>query len=187
MKNPKHALDWFRRKTLRPPASESTPMPSTEDTATKAGNKTEWAFDGFNLALDLAEQALDIAQVAPFVGPAAVLLHKIIDSFKEWKHTDEKRDLLAQRVADLTGDICATVLRMEETNYSHQIGRLKQDLEKYAMLVNRASEFIEHYDAQGKLPHFAQSKEKQETLDKLLHSLDLSGARFGMSQLLILY
>jgi hypothetical protein len=42
--------------------------------------------------------------------------------------------VLATYIAYLTGDICATVLRMEETNHSDQIGRLKQDLEKYSAL-----------------------------------------------------
>ncbi|KAJ6503972.1 hypothetical protein C8R45DRAFT_1186137 [Mycena sanguinolenta] len=133
MKDPKHALDWFRRKKSSPKSPASTPLSSAEDTVTKSGNKAEWVIDGFTFALDLAEQALDIAEVAPFIGPAAVLLHKIIDSYKEWKDADEKRDLLAKRVTDITGDICATVLRMQEMNQSDQIGRLKRDLETYAV------------------------------------------------------
>ncbi|KAJ6504007.1 hypothetical protein C8R45DRAFT_924327 [Mycena sanguinolenta] len=132
MKDPKHALDWFCRKKSPAKAPSSRSASSTDDTATKSGNKADWVIDGFTLALDLAEQALDIAEVAPFIGPAAALLHKIVDSYKEWKDADEKCDLLAKRVTDITGDICATVLRMQEMNHSDQIRRLKRDLETYA-------------------------------------------------------
>ncbi|KAJ6503960.1 hypothetical protein C8R45DRAFT_1070438 [Mycena sanguinolenta] len=177
MKDPKHALDWFHRKKSSAKAPSSTSASSTDDTPTKSGNKSDWVIDGFTFALDLAEQALDIAEVAPFIGPAAALIHKIIDSYKEWKDVDEKRDLLTKRVTDITGDICATVLRMQETNYSDQIGRLKQDLEKYATLVNKASEFIKHYNEQGTLTHFVGRNQMQDKLDKLQHELDLFSAR----------
>ncbi|KAJ6503940.1 hypothetical protein C8R45DRAFT_974202 [Mycena sanguinolenta] len=133
MKDPKHALDWFRRKKSSPKPPASTPLSSAEDIVTKSGNKAEWVIDGFTFALDLAEQALDIAEVAPFIGPAAVLIHKIIDSYKEWKDINEKHDLLAKRVTDITGDLCATVLRMQEMSHSDQIRRLKRDLETYAV------------------------------------------------------
>ncbi|KAJ6465757.1 hypothetical protein C8R45DRAFT_1079759 [Mycena sanguinolenta] len=183
MKDPKHALDWFLRKKSSAKAPSSTSASSADDTPTKSGNKAEWVIDGFTFALDLAEQALDIAEVAPFVGPAAVLLHKLIDSYKEWKDADGKRGLLAKRVADITGDICATVLRMQETNYSDQIGRLKQDLEKYATLMNTASKFIEDYNEQGALTHFAGRNQMQEEMDNLQYELDLFSARFGNNRL----
>ena len=82
MKDTKHALDWFRRKKPSPKLPASTPVSSVDDTPTKSGNKSDWVVDGLTFALDLAEQALDIAEVAPFIGPAAALLHKIIDSYK---------------------------------------------------------------------------------------------------------
>ncbi|KAF7349501.1 HET-domain-containing protein [Mycena sanguinolenta] len=185
MKDPKHALDWFRRKNSSPKASasESTPVLSTGDALSKSGIKSDCAIDGFVFALDLAEQALDIAEVAPFIGPAAALLHKIIDSYKGWKDVHEKHDFLVQRVADITGDICATVVRMQETNYSDQIGRLRSDLEKYAKLIDRASQFIENYDNQGTLTRFAGRSPVQEEIDKLEHELDVFSARFGNNRL----
>jgi hypothetical protein len=56
--------------------------------------------------------------------------------------TEDKHHVLAERIADLTGDICATVLRMEETNHSNLLGRLKPDLEKYASLSLDSQLFI---------------------------------------------
>ncbi|KAJ6476820.1 hypothetical protein C8R45DRAFT_365498 [Mycena sanguinolenta] len=184
MKDPKHALDWFRRKKASAKEPLATSASSTDDTPTKSGNKSDWVIDGFTFALDLAEQALDIAEVAPFIGPAAALMHKIIDSYKEWKDADEKRDLLAKRVIDITGDICATVLRMQEMNQSDQIGRLKRDLETYAVLINTASQFIKDYDDQGTLTHFAGRNQMRDKLDKLQNDLDLFGARFGNNRLM---
>ncbi|KAJ6504001.1 hypothetical protein C8R45DRAFT_575556 [Mycena sanguinolenta] len=133
MKDPKHALDWFRRKKSSAKEPVATSVSLTDDTPIKSGNKSDWVIDGFTFALDLAEQALHIAEVAPFIGPAAALIHKIINSYKEWKDIDEKRDLLAKRVTDITGDLCATVLQMQEINHSDQIGRLKRELETYAV------------------------------------------------------
>ncbi|KAF7349517.1 Pfs domain-containing protein [Mycena sanguinolenta] len=199
--SPKHALpQWLSRKKLpaKPPAPAATL--SADDTPLQSGNKSEWVINGITLALDLAKQALDIAGVAPFIGPGAELLGKIIDSYKarpgyqsswpthylffqEFKDVDEKHDLLAQRITDVTGDICATVLRMQETNYSNQIGRLKQDLEKYAKLIDTASQFIKKYDNQGSITHFLGQDPIQDEMDKLQQDLDLFGARFGNNRL----
>ncbi|KAF7349538.1 HET-domain-containing protein [Mycena sanguinolenta] len=117
------------------------------------------------------------------MGPVAELLGTIINSYKEFKDVGEKRDLLAQRITDLTGDICATVLRMQETNYSDQIGRLLPDLEKYAQLITRASRFIKEYDDQGPITHFAGRNQMQDEMDKLQQDLDLFIVRFGNNRL----
>lgn len=50
------------------------------------------------------------------------------------KSTNEKRDVLTAHIADITGDICATALRMEATDHADLVGRLKPDLNKYAAL-----------------------------------------------------
>ncbi|KAJ6476872.1 hypothetical protein C8R45DRAFT_934515 [Mycena sanguinolenta] len=138
MTDSKSALNWLRRNksaTSGKPSSDSQPSnTNSEDTALKSERRLDSLLDKVQFALDLAGKALDIAKVAPFVGPAAALLRTIIDSYKELKNTEENRDALALRIADLTGDICAAVLLMHETKYRDQIGRLKQDLEKYAML-----------------------------------------------------
>ncbi|KAF7341234.1 hypothetical protein MVEN_01858800 [Mycena venus] len=126
----KHSLlQWIQRRSKTPP---SGPTSSPDDA--KSDKKAQWAVDTFTLALDLAEQAVAIAQVTPFVAPAAALVRKIIDSYDELKSANDKHGVLSAYVADLTGDICAAVLRMQETNHSDQIGRLKQDLEKYSSL-----------------------------------------------------
>ncbi|KAF7349512.1 hypothetical protein MSAN_01741600 [Mycena sanguinolenta] len=174
MKDPKHALDWFRRKKSSAKAPASIPgTSSANDMAAKSGsgNKAEWILDGFTLALNLAEQVLNIAEAAPFIAPAAALLRKIIGLYNELKS------------ADLTGDICAIILRMQETNHSHQISRLHQDLEKYAMLINTASQLIKDYDDQGVLIHFVGRSQLQDEFNKLNLDLDLFGARFGNNRL----
>ncbi|KAJ6503930.1 hypothetical protein C8R45DRAFT_1070423, partial [Mycena sanguinolenta] len=212
------ALDWFRRKklSLKPPAS--TAATSVDDTPTKRGNTSDWVIDAFTLALELTEQALNIEQVAPFIRPAAPLLHRIIealgrdtagdsesepesvgvgvkrkrkdvkkkaaakklkkdekvDSYKDWKDVNENR-LLAQQVVDLTGDICATVLRLEETNHSDQISRLKQDFVKYTALIEKASHWLKDSCGFSAVSHTA--------INKLNQELELSGARFMTNRL----
>ncbi|KAF8189436.1 hypothetical protein K438DRAFT_1832586 [Mycena galopus ATCC 62051] len=161
-----NALDWFRRKK---------PTPGRPN--------LESVLDNVTIALGLAEQVIDIAQVAPFVAPAAALLSKIINSYKDWKRVNENRDLLAQHIVDLTGDVCATVLRMQETNYSDSIGRLRQDLEKYAILIAKASQFIKDNEVRGKLAHFANPNQTQDELDKLNRELDSFGARLRNNRL----
>ncbi|KAF8146690.1 ankyrin repeat-containing domain protein [Mycena galopus ATCC 62051] len=182
MKSTKSPLQWLHRKK-----STARNAASSLETSAKSGNTAESILDTFSLALNLAEQALDIAEVAPFIGPAAAILHKIIDSYKEFKTTGETHDALAIHIADLTGDICATVLRMQETDHSDQIGRLKQDLEKYAFLISKASHFLNNYDNHGRLAHIAGRNQLQGEMDKLNHELDSYGARFGNNRLMDLY
>jgi hypothetical protein len=80
----KHSpLQWIQRKSETPPSDDSHLIDSTgsPDDA-KSGKKRQWAVDTFTLALDLAEQALAIAEVAPVFAPAATLVRKIIDSYE---------------------------------------------------------------------------------------------------------
>ncbi|KAF7349474.1 HET-domain-containing protein [Mycena sanguinolenta] len=163
-------------KPFKPSSSNS------EDSAPKSG-RAEPLLEIVQFALDLADKALDIAQVAPFVAPAAELLRKIIDSYKELKTSEENRDALARRIADLTGDICAAVLRMQETNHSDHIGRLRQDLEKYAAIINRASELVEAYDDQSRVAHFLRRNENHAEMDQLNRDLHLFATRFGNNRL----
>ncbi|KAF7349467.1 hypothetical protein MSAN_01736900 [Mycena sanguinolenta] len=134
MTDAKNARNWFDYRKSATSGKPSKPSSSdSEDSAPKSG-RAETLLEIVQFALELVGNALDIVEVAPFVAPAAVLLRKIIDSYKELKTSEENRDALARRIADLTGDICAAVLRMQETNHSDHIGRLRQDLEKYAAL-----------------------------------------------------
>ncbi|KAF7341271.1 Pfs domain-containing protein [Mycena venus] len=181
------ALQWIRRKSTTLPDnydSHSTGPTNSPDVAKSNKKTAQWVRDTFTLALDLADQALAIAEVAPFVAPAATLLRKIIDSYEELKSANDERDVLATYIADLTGAICATVLRMEETNHSNQIGRLKQDLEKYSA---RVSEFINIYDDRGKIGRFAGRKQLAEEMDEFTRELNSFGARFANNRLVDLY
>ncbi|KAJ7245625.1 hypothetical protein B0H12DRAFT_1220682 [Mycena haematopus] len=182
------AARWFHRKestlSMKPGSNQDSSSNNPDAEAPKSGSLTaEWILQSVLLALELADQAVDIAQVAPVVGPAAALLRKIIDSYQELKSTEENHDALVQRIADITGDICAAVLRMQETNHSDQIGRLKQDLEKYATLITRASEVMKAYDSQGKLAHFSRRNERQSEMDQLNNDLDSFGIRFANNRL----
>lgn len=80
---------WIHRKGSNPiePASlppEASNHPATDNPGARAksGNIVESVLDNLTLALSLAEQAVDIAQVAPFIAPAAALLSEIIKSYK---------------------------------------------------------------------------------------------------------
>ncbi|KAF7349519.1 Ankyrin repeat protein [Mycena sanguinolenta] len=109
MENSQQALDWICRmkSSAKPPAAASTPA----DTPTKSGNQADWTVDDFKFALDLAKQALDIAEVAPSVKLAAALLLKIMESYQELKDADEK--CLARHIANLTGNISIDKLNQE--------------------------------------------------------------------------
>ncbi|KAF7349543.1 Ankyrin repeat-containing domain protein [Mycena sanguinolenta] len=169
MGNPKQALDWIHRmkSSAKPPTAASTPA----DPPIKSGNQAEWNIDDFKFALDLAKQVLDLAEVAPFVKSAAALLPKIIDSYKELKYADEK--CLARHVANITGDICAIVLRLQETDHSDQIGRLKGDLNKYEGLIQECSQSFN--DGFSEVQHKA--------IDELKQELELFHARLMLNRL----
>ncbi|KAJ6531635.1 hypothetical protein DFH09DRAFT_138077 [Mycena vulgaris] len=185
MPDPKQLFSiWIHRKGARgDPASNLPSMNDPVMAPEKSANAMESVTDNLSLALSLAEQAVAIAQVAPFIAPAAALLSEILKSYKEVKAANEKRDNLFELVSNLTGDICATILRMEATNHSDLIGRLKVDLEKYAALIKEASQFIKDYDNQGKLSRFAGRNQLGNKMDELNKELDSFGARFRNNRL----
>ncbi|KAF8184630.1 hypothetical protein K438DRAFT_1837602 [Mycena galopus ATCC 62051] len=163
-----------------PPSTSGVNVPVVPQESTSAADSVT---QNISLVLVLAEQVANIAQVAPFIAPAAALLTEILKSYKEVKSINEKRDVLAAHVANLTGGICATVLRMEATNYSELIGRLKLDLKKYAELIARASQFVNEYDSQGKLVRWAARSDLGGEIDKLNQELYSFGARFRTNRL----
>ncbi|KAF7349468.1 Zinc finger, ZZ-type [Mycena sanguinolenta] len=184
MTDAKNARNWFVHRKSATSGKPSEPSSSNSEDSALKSERTERSLEIVQFALDLADKALDIAEVAPFVKPAAVLLRKIIDSYKEVKTSEETRDALALRISELTGDICAAVLRMQETNHSDHVGRLKQDLEKYVIIITHASHFVEAYGDQSKLTHFLSRNEEQAKMDKLNHDLDSFGTRFGSNRLM---
>ncbi|KAJ7832151.1 ankyrin repeat-containing domain protein [Mycena olivaceomarginata] len=182
---------WIHRKRsvpVDPIPPQSTP-PSTANPPAivpeKFTSTAESVIDNLSLALGLAEQVVNIAQVAPFIAPAAALLSQILQAYKEAKDASEKRDILdAQaQVSNLTGDLCATVLRIEATNCPDLIGRLKLDLERYAALITKASDFVDKYDTQGKIVRWAARNQLGEEMDTLNQELNSFGARFRTNRL----
>ncbi|KAJ7907948.1 hypothetical protein B0H13DRAFT_2331926 [Mycena leptocephala] len=148
--------------------------------------KSDIIIDNVKLSLVLAEQVAGIAEAAPFIGgrcEASVQHHCIIQGslFIEVKSANQKRDVLTTRIADLTGDLCATILRMEAIKYSDSVGRLKDDLHKYAALIKQAAGFVDEYDKQGKFVRAAARNQFGDDIDKLNQDLNTFGDHFRSS------
>jgi hypothetical protein len=116
------------------------------------------------------------------------------------KSVKEKRNILFEQIANLTGDICATVLRLEAANHSELIKRLKVNLERYAVLslifghscriscedgsrlVAQTSDFVNKYNDQGEFVHLASWNKLRDEVDKLNQELNAFGMRFRVSK-----
>ncbi|KAJ7863841.1 hypothetical protein B0H13DRAFT_2353952 [Mycena leptocephala] len=145
--------------------------------------KSDIIIDNVKLSLVLAEQVAGIAEAPHSSGAAAKLLSSIIASYKEVKSANQKRDVLTTRIADLTGDLCATILRMEAIKYSDSVGRLKDDLHKYAALIKQAAGFVDEYDKQGKFVRAAARNQFGDDIDKLNQDLNTFGDHFRTNRL----
>ncbi|KAJ6503031.1 ankyrin repeat-containing domain protein [Mycena vulgaris] len=157
--------------------------PGDRAASKKAKSTTESVVDNLSVAVDVAEKVAEILQVAPVIAPVGALLSQILDVYQDMKSTHEKRDVLAATITALSGDICATVLRMEGTKCSDLMVRLKADLEKYAALISRASELVDKYDKQGKILRFASRKPLAGEIDEINEELAKVGERFRSNRL----
>ncbi|KAJ6538322.1 ankyrin repeat-containing domain protein [Mycena vulgaris] len=157
--------------------------PGDRTASKKAKSTTESVVDNLSVAVDVAEKVAEILQVAPVIAPVGALLSQILEVYQDMKSTHEKRDVLAATITALSGDICATVLRMEGTKCSDLMVRLKADLEKYAALISRASELVNKYDKQGKILRFASRKPLAGEIDEINEELAKVGARFRSNRL----
>ncbi|KAJ6586253.1 hypothetical protein DFH09DRAFT_1274797 [Mycena vulgaris] len=158
------------------PPSASEP-PGIDPKATSPANA---AIDNLTVALGLVQQVANIVREVPFIAPAAALMAEILEVYKEAKATGDKRDVLLANVAELTRDLCGTILRMEATNHVDLIGRLKMDIEA---LLAKASLFIKRYDTQGVVKHLAARNELGSEILALNRELDSFGARFRTNRL----
>ncbi|KAJ6579745.1 ankyrin repeat-containing domain protein [Mycena vulgaris] len=157
--------------------------PGDRAASKKAKSTIESVVDNLSVAVDVAEKVAEILQVAPVIAPVGALLSQILEVYQDMKSTREKRDVLAATITALSGDICATVLRMEGTKCSDLMVRLKADLEKYAALISRASELVDKYDKQGKILCFASRKPLAGEIDEINEELAKVGARFRSNRL----
>ncbi|KAJ6538320.1 hypothetical protein DFH09DRAFT_1368955 [Mycena vulgaris] len=157
--------------------------PGDRTASKKAKSTTESVVDNLSVAVDVAEKVAEILQVAPVIAPVGALLSQILEVYQDMKNTHEKRDALAATITALSGDICATVLRMEGTKCSDLMVRLKADLEKYAALISRASELVNKYDKRGKILRFASRKPLAGEIDEIKEELAKLGARFRSNRL----
>ncbi|KAJ6541217.1 ankyrin repeat-containing domain protein [Mycena vulgaris] len=191
--------NWLRAKLYRQ-EKKSTPLDagsslpgltrdsrSTSDSTMGHANLTniaESVVDNISLALELVQQITTLAQNAPIIGPIAALVSGILKAYKEVKDADEKRDVLFTHIANLTRDLCATVLRMEAMNHVDLIGRLAPDMDAYAGLLGKASDFIKEYDKQPVVIRFAARNQLGTKLGALTQELELFGARFKTNRLI---
>ncbi|KAF8184506.1 ankyrin repeat-containing domain protein [Mycena galopus ATCC 62051] len=72
-------------------------------------------------------------------------------------------------------------------NHCDRIGRLQQDLETYAALITKASQFIEEYEDQGKHSRFAGHNQLAAQMAELDRELNSFSTRFGNNRLVDLY
>ncbi|KAJ6570993.1 ankyrin repeat-containing domain protein [Mycena vulgaris] len=170
--------DWIHAKIHWETRSSKLLVDHAHSTST-----TESVVDNIPLVLELVGQLTNLAEKAPFIGPIAALMSGILQSYREGKDADGKRDALFTHITDLTGDLCATVLRAEATHHVDLIGRLKADIEAYAGLLEKTSAFIKEYDKQSAVIRFAARNQLAGKLSALTQDLDLFAARFRTNRL----
>ncbi|KAJ6509822.1 ankyrin repeat-containing domain protein [Mycena vulgaris] len=189
--------NWIRAKLHReqkaPNPTEQTPIspvgvgaPSTSDPPNDhaLSRTAESVVDNIPLVLELVAQIANIAAKVPFIAPIAALTTGILKAYREAKDMDEKRNVLFTHITNLSGDLSATVLRMEATNHVDLIGRLRVDMEAYAGLLKRTSAFIEEYDNQSAAIRFAARTQLATKLTALSQELEVFGARFRTNRLI---
>lgn len=143
-------IDPVLPSSTSPPSGKNINSQGIQSTIT-----TDSAIDNLALVLNLVQQVMNVVQKVPFVAPVAAAMSEILKAYKvcfrfvgalhtssyllcclqEVKDTNEKRDVLFAQISAITRDLCATILRMEETNHVDLLGRLKGDLETYAGLA----------------------------------------------------
>ncbi|KAJ6599684.1 ankyrin repeat-containing domain protein [Mycena vulgaris] len=189
--------NWIRAKLHReqkaPNPTEQTPIspvgvgaPSTSDPPNDhaLSRTAESVVDNIPLVLELVAQIANIVAKVPFIAPIAALTTGILKAYREAKDMDEKRNVLFTHITNLSGDLSATVLRMEATNHVDLIGRLRVDMEAYAGLLKRTSAFIEEYDNQSAAIRFAARTQLATKLTALSQELEVFGARFRTNRLI---
>ncbi|KAJ7458855.1 ankyrin repeat-containing domain protein [Mycena latifolia] len=169
------------------PLSISTPSaPSANDQPAIPAisiSTADCAVDNLTLVFGLVQQVTNIVQKVPFIAPAAALMTELLKVYKEVKDTNEKRDVLLANIADLSRDLCGTVLRMEATNHVDLIGRLKADIQAYTGLLIKASAFIKDCNNHRLMSHIAARNELGTKFVALTRELDSFGARFRSNRL----
>ncbi|KAJ7759759.1 hypothetical protein DFH07DRAFT_772093 [Mycena maculata] len=145
---------WIHRRgsppiesTYTPPVESDSPAANDPSAGPRFTNISQSILDHITLASALVEQVAKRGQAAPLIVLAAALLSDMkvytegtLPSNRKWRE-------LIVHIADLTGDLCATVLRMAETNHSDLIGCLEQDLKKYAGIMEKVAQIIKTYIA----------------------------------------
>ncbi|KAJ7092512.1 ankyrin repeat-containing domain protein [Mycena crocata] len=139
--------------------------------------------DNIALALDVVDSLAEFLRSVPFIAPAAGVLSQLVTAYKETTAANDKRDTLHTQVAEITDDLCATVLRMEATNHVALLTRLKTDVETYAGLLQTASRFIAEHDNLGKVQRFAARNQLGTELNDLQQQMTSFGARFRTNRL----
>ncbi|KAJ7704827.1 ankyrin repeat-containing domain protein [Mycena rosella] len=161
----------------------SEPPPPYELVAFPGPSTADAAIDNIGLALSLVQQVGNIIQTVPWIAPAAALMSEVLKAYKEFKDTNEKRDVLLDNITGLTHDLCGTILRMEVTGHVDLVGRLRVDIATYAGLLEKASQLIKEYDGQGAVVHVAARNEFGSKFSALNEELNSFGGRFRTNRL----
>ncbi|KAJ7269760.1 ankyrin repeat-containing domain protein [Mycena rebaudengoi] len=159
-------------------SAKDPPSVDTKSTRTK-----DSVVDNVALAVDVAEKLAGFVQTVPFIAPVAGCLSQIIKVYKEVEAMDEKRDTLLCRIVSISHDLHATVLRMEAAGHIDILTRLKQDLETYAGLLEKAATFVADYNEIGAVRRGAARNQLGGDFSTLQQDLDLFGARFRTNRL----
>ncbi|KAJ6474844.1 hypothetical protein C8R45DRAFT_935372 [Mycena sanguinolenta] len=179
--------EWKTYRKSQKHITQTTNDPADVTNSEKSRSKAATIIDNLSLALQLAQQVAYITEAAPFFGPAAKLLSNLLGSYNEMTSVNEKRDVLATHIADLTGDLTATVLQMKAINYLDLVGRLRGDLDQYfalsLRLITKATEFVDKYDDTGKFIHWAARNQFGDEMDQLNQELNTFGDRFRTNRL----
>ncbi|KAJ7110801.1 ankyrin repeat-containing domain protein [Mycena crocata] len=164
---------------------------------------TDLGIDNIALVFDLAEKLAGFFQTGvPFIAPVAGCLSQIAKAYKEVRATSEKRDVLLARVTLTTQHLYTTILRMQETNHSGLIGRLKPDVDTYAelspppmdlraklinlrttRLLGKALVLLKEYDDRGTVIRIAARTQLAGAFVNIQQELDAFGAIFRTNRL----
>ncbi|KAJ7118134.1 hypothetical protein C8R44DRAFT_673631, partial [Mycena epipterygia] len=162
---------------------DSVPTATSDPVVGSKSAGSGLVIDNIALTLGLVEKLAGLFQTVPFIAPVAGAMSEILKAYKEVKDTNDKREGLLARITDLSHDLCATVLRMEATKHVDLIGRLKEDVETYAKLLEKASRVVTHYANRGTIVRVAARTQLGNELSGLERDLDSFGARFRSNRL----
>ncbi|KAJ6527970.1 hypothetical protein DFH09DRAFT_161679 [Mycena vulgaris] len=161
-----------------------SPPLSISPVAKKSTDTKDLTIGTIDFALGLVKEFADIGGTAPFVGPVATVLSKIIEAYQKTKDVKEKRDTLLGLITDIARDLSNAISQMKENKLVALLERLKPDVETYIKILEDASKLVAEYDGHGGIYRWAASNQLGDKLSALQSDLDSFGKRFRTNRLL---